>query len=591
MGVGMRRIILFCLFGVLVSAQGQWVTQDVELETGWNAVCLKVSLPDAMCDTVFQDLPVETVSWWCRGGDGAGGYSQSPDNPLPPSPDMRNWYRSGPQGSTFFQLMGGESYLIKVSEPVTLQFVGTPAQPCSVLFGGMPSLVGLNLPAGKQVMLSEYFAYYNHLSMSGPPFAGVDPTDAHSVSYPSNKTLEPSDAVWVASDGEGAMDYSGPFELILGANKVLAFQGVVSPQTLTIKNNADSERVLQLNSIASVTPPAGQGGIAGPVPLLRAVIDWSAGFPREIYEDFSMPWSTNLAAGAELELRLLPKVSVMPTHADAYQSILTFSDLGSSDNSAIPGGRRCLYQVGVRADGDLAEQTQPTGLWVGNVVLDGVNRAQMRSGVSNVWNSASIQPASHPFSFRVILHVDEYGVTRLMKEAFLASVPEVGNTLLASRDAALSFRTQHPDASIRRISSANFPFALPEVLAGGSFATGGEALSATVLQAHDDKTNPFVHAYHPDHDNVKFLNGSMTNKISGASGIGDYESWAVNRDLVFTFADQDPIGANHKWNISVTGGTYEETINGLNKTEIKTRGAFRLNKVSEVSRILYVSGE
>jgi hypothetical protein len=244
----------------------------------------------------------------------------------------------------------------------------------------------------------------------------------------------------------------------------------------------------------------------------------------------------------------------------------------------------------VRAEGDLIEQTQPTGLWVGNVVLDGVNRAQMRSGVSNVWDAAAIQSAQYPFTFRVIVHVDEYGVTRLMKEAFLASVPGEANTLLASREAAINFRAQHADAEIRRISSANFPFVAPEILGGGSFATADAVLSGTILQTHDDKTNPFVHAYHPDHDNVEFRNGTMEQKDNGASGIGDYESWAVNRDLSFTFAGSDPVGANQQWNISVTGGTYDETITGLNKTEIKTHGAFRLNKVSDVSRIFYVSG-
>jgi hypothetical protein len=330
--------------------------------------------------------------------------------------------------------------------------------------------------------------------------------------------------------------------------------------------------------------------VAGLVPLMYAIIDWSAGFPRETFVDFELPWSTNIAAGAELELRFLPKVVEMPVSTDAYQNILNITDLGSSDNSAIPGGQRCLYQIGVRAEGNLAEQIQPTGLWVGNVVLDGVNRAQMRTGVSNVWDSAVIQPAPHPFTFRVILHVDEYGVIRLMKEAFIAVIPDVGNSLLASRDAAIAFRTSYPDSAIRRISSANFPFMIPKEFSGGAFAVAGDLLSATVRQEHDDKTNPFVHAYHPDHDNLEFRNGSVTNKPNGADGIGDYESWAVSRDISFTFSGQDPVGFNPKWNISVTGGAYQETINGLNKTEIKTSGVFRLNKVSDVSRILYVSG-
>lgn len=586
----MRKLLVILLSGLVFSAQAQWVVQQIELETGWNAVCLKVDIPDSACNDVFAGLPVETVSWWCRSGDGEGGFTQSPDDPTPPAPDMRNWYSTNAPASTFFRLIGGESYLIKATAPVTLELTGVPAMPVPILFGSMPSLCGLNLPVGENVMLSEYFEYYDNLD--GPlPFAGVDAADASSVPIPQNSEPGISESIWVSSVGEGAIEYAGPFNVTIGSgSEILGFQGVVSPQTLTIKNNADIERVVRIDSSTSLTPPAGQGGLAGPIPMMRAVMDWSAGFPRETFVDFTLPWSTNIAAGAELELRLLPKITAMPLSADAYQNILTVSDLGSSDNTGIPGGARCLYQVGVRAEGDLAEQTQPIGLWVGNVVLDGVNRASTSAGVSNLWDSAVTQSAPDPFTFRVIVHVDEYGVTRLMKEVFLATVPEDGNYLLASRSDAVTFRNQYPDAPIRRISSANFPFMEPLRLTGGSFAASGDRLAAVVTQDFDDKTNPFVHAYHPDHDNKEFLNGATLPKSGGAEGRGDYEAWAVGRDMAFTFSGTDPVGANAKWNISVAGGTYEESITGLSKTEIKTSGAFRLNKVSDVARIRYMSG-
>jgi len=587
----MRKLVVFLSLSLVVSVQAQWVVQKIELEIGWNAVCLKVDIPDSACADVFAGLPVETVSWWCRSGDGEGGYTVSPDDPTPPAPDMRNWYSGPVVASTFYRLIGGESYLIKATAPTTLNLTGVPAMSVPVLFGSMPSLCGLNLPVGENVMLSEYFEYYDNLAGS-LPFVGVDADDASSAPIAQSSELGISESIWVSSTGEGAIEYAGPFNVNIGSgNGILGFQGVGSPQTLTIKNNADIERVVRIGSSTSLTPPTGQGGLAGAVPLMRAVMDWSAGFPRETFVDFALPWSTNIAAGAELELRLLPKVTAMPFTTDAYQNILTISDVGSSDNAAIPGGARCFYQIGVRAEGDLAEQAQPTGLWVGNVVLDGVNRAATRSGVSNVWDSADIQSAPEPFTFRVIVHVDEYGVTRLMKEAFFATVPEGGNVLMASRADAVALRSQYPDAPIRRISSANFPFSEPETLTGGSFAVSGDRLDAVVSQAFDDKTNPFVHAYHPDHDNKEFLNGATLPKEGGADGYGDYESWAVDRDISFTFAATDPIGANAKWNISVAGGTYEETITGLSKTEIKTRGAFRLNKISDVSRIRYMSGE
>lgn len=587
----MRKTLYGVFFFAVASiAHAQWITQNISLSTGWNSVSLKVNPENQLCANFFNGQPIEVVSWWCRSSDGEGGYTQDPDDPTPPSPEMRNWYPGNPGASTFFQMIGGESYLIKATAPAVLSVKGTPAMPVPVLFGGMANLSGLNLRNGSSVMLSEYFSYFDELAPS-MPFAKVKSSDASAVITPPNMVPNANEALWVSASGGGIYTYAGPFNVELSPpGKIISFNGVVAPKTVKIHNNADIERSITINRTASSVPPAGQGGLAGPVPLMRAVIDWSGGFPRETYEDISFPFSTNIAANADFELKLLPKVASLPLSADAYQSILEISDLGSSDNVGIPGGERCLYKIGVRAEGDLAEQTQPTGLWVGNVVLDGVNRAQTRSGVSNVWDTAAIQTAYHPFTFRVILHVDEYGVTRLLKEVFLATDPVNGNYVLASRADAVNFRAQHPDAPIRRISSANFPFMAPVEITGGSFATADNQLEGSITQAHDDKTNPFVHAFHPDHDNVEFLNGTMYDKSNGATGMGDYEAWAVSRDISFTFAGNDPVGSNPKWNISETGGMYEESITGLSKTEIKTQGVFRLNKVSDVARILYVSG-
>lgn len=101
--------------------------------------------------------------------------------------------------------------------------------------------------------------------------------------------------------------------------------------------------------------------------------------------------------------------------------------------------------------------------------------------------------------------------------------------------------------------------------------------------SHTNRVNPFVHGFHPDHDNLDFPNGVRTEKDGSADGTGDYESWSVARQVAFAFAAEDPAGPNPRWNVTETGGVYTETVAGLGKTEIKTSGAFRLSKVSDAS--------
>ena len=60
------RTIVFSAMVLLVlttsSANGQWITQTIPLQPGWNAVFLEVQPEPDQCESVFQGLPVESVS-------------------------------------------------------------------------------------------------------------------------------------------------------------------------------------------------------------------------------------------------------------------------------------------------------------------------------------------------------------------------------------------------------------------------------------------------------------------------------------------------------------------------------------------------
>ena len=133
---------------------------------------------------------------------------------------------------------------------------------------------------------------------------------------------------------------------------------------------------------------------------------------------------------------------------------------------------------------------------------------------------------------------------------------------------------------------------LDQVITAGS---GSVVLPGTlefeVKVPYNDPTNPFLHQYHPDHDNrdalfVPFvLPGGVTpNTAKISDGV---EAPAISRTCTFTFTTTPPAGSDvtSGWGSSVLGGTYTETISGIHKETINVSGTFELQRASEVGTL------
>ena len=119
--------------------------------------------------------------------------------------------------------------------------------------------------------------------------------------------------------------------------------------------------------------------------------------------------------------------------------------------------------------------------------------------------------------------------------------------------------------------------AMPPGKSGSGSVALGSTLVRTVTIAFNDRTNPFVHAYHPDHDN-KDARGTPL-----SAGV---ESYNVARECRFTFTTTPPGGSSSVgWGSSVIGGTYVEIVTGLHKDSITVSGTFELRRVSEIGSI------
>jgi hypothetical protein len=212
-----------------------------------------------------------------------------------------------------------------------------------------------------------------------------------------------------------------------------------------------------------------------------------------------------------------------------------------------------------------AQVASPAGLWVG--------QADVSAVTSTVAGSPGTTTA-RSFPVRINLHVDADGVARLLSQAFVGTLASAGNPL-GICISELSLLADKKAEALRLVSS-QMPLDR-HIIGTGSFATGS-SLSHTVNIPFNDPTNPFVHAYHPDHDNrdARFEEFKK----------GGVESYDITRRLTFQFTSSPPDGSTVSgWGTNVYGGNFSETIEGLNKVPLSVGGTFTLRRISEIADI------
>ena len=206
-----------------------------------------------------------------------------------------------------------------------------------------------------------------------------------------------------------------------------------------------------------------------------------------------------------------------------------------------------------------ARKASLAGLWLGDAVVGGVE-----SKTAGYTGTATAQT----YSLRYIVHVDDAGNARVLSQVFLGLLAgESPQSGICTVESALSVADK---ASARRIVAAHLP--LDRVLDGGTMALGG-SLSCTISTPFNDPTSPFVHQYHPDHDNKS----GTTALVSGQ------ESYDLSRAVTFNFAATAPEGVSATgYGSNVIAGSYTEVLTGLRKDSITVTGTFTLRRVSEI---------
>jgi hypothetical protein len=164
-------------------------------------------------------------------------------------------------------------------------------------------------------------------------------------------------------------------------------------------------------------------------------------------------------------------------------------------------------------------------------------------------------------------------------------VDKPGTYVLVTRDALLSqFKgaTLRNGVSVgRRLSAIGFVFdgqGTNHLDLSGTFAPA-QSLTGAIQIGSDYALNPFLHKYHPDHDNLDAYFRPITDPAKK-------EAYAVTRQLQFDFGTNPPSNAaNPDPDYSVMAGIYRETLTGLHKQPLLVQGTFQLSRASFIAEL------
>lgn len=185
------------------------------------------------------------------------------------------------------------------------------------------------------------------------------------------------------------------------------------------------------------------------------------------------------------------------------------------------------------------------------------------------------------FDLRILLHVDSSNTVRLLKEV-IQMYDEAHNQMVLLTDHNLIPEYQGVallDGELvgRRVSTVGFDFETPYVECDGEVSPSGTVTcSFTLDKSHP--TNPFLHRYHPDHDN---LDARYDHTVE--------EAFTIGREIKLEFSDRFPPDEDEPerpipppgWGESLLGGRYTETLKGLHKDDLTVSGPVVLQRVSD----------
>lgn len=517
-----RPSIVAALLAFLVLGQlrAEWKTESYDLVAGWNAIYLHIDASHDTVENLVNGAAIDQVWLWTPGLSSAQ-FITSIENPITAGGDnWLAWIENNPDNSTpDLKFIGNAAYLIHATSNLTLSLKGKVVPPVYTWTATGQNFIGFSNQTGTEPTFSNFFGLADTLDTSFTevyqyPGGEVDISPVPTlVDEPENLFVKRGQAFWVRDS-----DYNrffGTFSLTLQDLDGVHLGTSLSAYRIRLTNTANEPREVTLQMEESEGPVIGDAYVGVPPLLIRGDLD-----PTTFTHSFaalsegSVSWDLTAAGevGSSVEVVFGVDRFAMATDmngqatetGDVFGGILRFTDdLGYT-----------LIDVPTTAEvGSLA------GLWVGEATITQVQQGLVDyeededgetllddDGAAVVSETdVSFGDVSQTFPLRLILHREESGTTRLLQRVFYGfDVPADENDLSESiLTTSQSLLNQDKLSTARRLSAVHLPWSESNV--NWTFDNGLEfasTLSTTVTTLFNDQAaNPFLHTYHPDHDN------------------------------------------------------------------------------------------
>ena len=536
------------------TAHAQWQSTTYTLKGGWNSIYLHGDATHATPDELFAANPEVLEVWRWNPNPTQVGFTTTPLIPSAGTPEWSTWVRGGGSNS-LGELIGQTSYLVRCNGTVSNSHSVTIPQrilpPSASWVRNGANLMGFpsKLTGGVFPSVSSYFATFPVAVAANVKiykYVGGDlgPGNPLQVFSPTQEKLDRNQAYWFDSKVVG--NFYAPVEISLSNGSGIDFGRTGSTVTVRLLNRSSTVSTVSIAPVASSNAPTGQEDITAAVPITRRVFNASTASWTET--PISAAFTEVVGPNAAVELTFGIDRTAMTGGSNAFfASLLRLTDSAN------------LYDILLPVT---ARKASLAGLWIGDAVVGGV-----QSKTAGYTGTATAQT----YNLRYIVHVDDAGAARVLSQVYLGQLagatPQPG---ICTAESALSVADK---ASARRIVAAHLP--LDRVLDGGTMALGG-SLSCTISTPFNDPTSPFVHQYHPDHDNKS----GTTPLVSGQ------ESYDLSRAVTFAISAAAPAGVSATgYGANVIAGSYTEVLTGLRKDSVTVTGTFSLRRVSEIGTL------
>jgi len=540
------------------TAHAQWQSTTYTLKAGWNSIYLHGDATHATPDQLFASHSAVTEVWRWNPNPNQTGFTTTPLLPSNGTPEWSKWVRGGPAAS-LIGLTGQSAYLVKCSGPVSVAIAQRPMPPSNTWVRSGANFLGFpsSKATGNFPTFSSYFATFpaaiaanaKIFKYVGGELSAGNPLQIFS---PTMERLDRDQAYWFSSEVVG--NFYAPVQINLSNSEGFAFGRRSSVITARVMNRTAAVMTLRIAPVASNSAPSGQELITAGVPLTRRTLDDQAEW---VEAPIAAAYNEVIAPNSSVELSFGIDRSAMTGAADAlYASLLRFTDSANTFDILIPA---------------TARNSTLAGLWIGDAVVSAVESKPLTD---------EVKPTGSTFPLRYLIHVADNGTARVLSQVFMGPVAAAPHDFgLCLTESGLKADAK---ATARRIVATHMPLDLA-LSSTGSFGIGSD-LSCTISTPFNDPTNPFVHQYHPDHDN----------KSGQTALVAGQESYSVTRQVTFNFTATPPDGGSAiGWGSSVIGGTYGEVVSGLHKDSvgvgtgngIRLSGTFELRRASELGTL------